>query len=104
MMLVAKSGQGSKRRGAGLRGRLAVEPSEEPLEIERHGGGKLLEMGFGKANITSLTSLTSIDSLRHSAFNSSPLVVESLESRGGLALSSGLQRDKERLGWEGKIA
>jgi hypothetical protein len=35
-MLVAKPGQGSKRRASGLSERLAVEPSKEPLEIKRH--------------------------------------------------------------------
>ena len=87
-----------------MRERLTVEPSEKPLEIEGDGGGNLLKAGYGKANKTGLTSVASIDGLRDGAFNASPTVVEDLEVRGGVALSSGLHRDKEGLGWEGQVA
>ena len=84
--------------------RLTVEPGEKPLEIEGDGGGNLLKVGLGKANITRLTSLSRIDRLRDGAFNASAPVVEGLEVGGGLALSSRLQGDKEGLGWEGQVA
>jgi hypothetical protein len=41
-MLVAKSGQESKRGGAGLGARLTGQPSKEAPEIDGNGGGKLL--------------------------------------------------------------
>ncbi len=103
LMPLAKSGQGSKRRASGSSERLAIEPGEEPLEIEGHGNGKLLEPGFGQANIASPPRIASVDSLRYGTFNACASIVEHLKRDRSFALACRLQRNKEGLGRKGEV-
>ncbi len=102
-MLVAKSGQGSKRRASGSGERLAIEPGEKPLEVERHGNGKLLERRFGQANIPSLARIASVDSLRYGTFNAGSSIVEDLKRGRRFTLPCRLQWNKEGLGRKGEM-
>ncbi len=106
-MLVAKSGSASERgegRMAGGSKQLAVEPSYQALEIDSHGGGDRLEMGFRQAMVTGVTQVQSVSGLRHGALNPRALGIEFFEGVGGLSLAGSLQRQKEFFGHQGEQA